>query len=92
MVLPPETPTMKELLCFSDQKVNIVEQIGADYSRFGIFLLEDKNGAVVKALEKEHRGNAQEINTDIFRRWFEGKGMRPVAWSTLVKCLQKIYL
>ena len=83
---------MKELLCFSDQKVNIVEQIGANYSCFGIFLLEDYTGAVVKALEKEHRGNAQEINMDIFQRWLQGNGLKPVAWSTLVTVLQKMKL
>ena len=92
VVLPPGTPTMQELLCFSDQKVNIVEQIGANYSSFGIFLLEDTTGAVVKALEKEYRGNAQEINMDIFRKWLQGKGLKPVAWCTLVNILQKIKL
>ena len=83
---------MQELLCFSDQKVNIVEQIGANYSCFGIFLLEDNTGAIMKALEKEHKVNAQEINMDIFRRWLQGKGMKPVAWSTLVTVLQQIKL
>ena len=83
---------MQELLCFSNQKVNIAVQIGANYSCFGIFLLEDKTGAVVEALEKEHRGNAQEININIFRRWLQGNGLKPVAWSTLVTVLQKIKL
>ena len=79
-----------ELLSFSDKKVNIAEQIGVNYFKFGIFLLEDSNGIIVKALEKEHLKNAEEINMAILQRWLEGKGVKPVTWSTLVSALQSI--
>ena len=45
------TPTMPELLSFSDVKLNIAVLVGAKYTKFGTFLLEDKTGAVVEALE-----------------------------------------
>ena len=88
--LPPEAPTLPKLLCFSARKVNIVQQIGVNYSKFGILLLNDTNGAIVKAVEKEHHHNAEDINIAIFRKWLEGMGEQPVAWSTLVATLKKI--
>ena len=89
--LPPSgTPTLPELLSFSDRKVNIAEQIGVKYLNFGLFLLEDCNGAIVTALENEHQKNAERINFAIFQKWLEGKGVKPVTWSTLVTVLQNI--
>eukprot|EP00731_Ephydatia_muelleri_P033258 Em0027g6a len=84
------TPTLPELLFFSERRVNIAEQIGANYFKFGIFLLEDSNGAIVTALENEHLKNAERINVAILQKWLEGKGVKPVTWSTLVTVLQKI--
>ena len=81
---------MPELLFFSERRVNIAEQIGANYLKFGIFLLEDSNGAIVTALENEHLKNAERINVAILQKWLEGKGVKPVTWSTLVTVLQKI--
>ena len=70
--------------------MNIAEQIGVNYLMFGMILLQDDNGVVVKALEEELRGKAEKINIAIFQKWLDGKGMRPVTWSTLVTVLQKI--
>ena len=81
---------MLNLLSFSEHAVNIAEQIGVNYLMFGMILLQDDNGVVVKALEEEHRGKAEKINIAIFLKWLDGKGMRPVTWSTLVTVLQKI--
>ena len=81
---------MLNLLSFSERAVNIAEQIGVNYLMFGMILLQDDNGAVVKALEEEHRGKAEKINIAIFQKWLDGKGMRPVTWSTLMTVLQKI--
>ena len=92
VVLPPGTPTMQELLCFSDQKINIAVEVGAKYSTFGVFLLDDKNGTLVEALEVEHSKNAERINMAILQKWLQGKGLKPVAWSTLVIALEKINL
>ena len=90
MYLPPETPTLLKLLSFSDRGVNIAEQIGVNYLMFGMILLQDDNGVIVKALEKEHHWVAVDINTAIFQKWLNGKGMMPVAWSTLVAALETL--
>ena len=81
---------MQELLSLSAGKVNIAIKVGVEYLQFGIFLLEDKNGDIVKALEMEHHWKAEQINIAILQRWLQGKGMNPVTWTTLVAVLQKI--
>ena len=81
---------MPELLSYSAEKQNIVIRVGAKYSTFGIFLLEDKTGAIVEALEIEHLKNAERINMAILQRWLQGKGMKPVTWSALIEVLRKI--
>ena len=70
--------------------MNIAEQIGVNYLMFGMILLQDDNGAIVRALEEEHHRNAEKINTAIFQKWLNGKGIGPVTWSTLVTALQTI--
>ena len=70
--------------------MNIAEQIGANYLKFGIFLLEDSNGAIVTALENEHLKNAERINVTILQRWLNGKGVKPVTWPSLVTVLREI--
>ena len=89
MPLPPDIPTLPELLNFSAKKLNIAVQVGAKYLQFGIFLLEDKNGAIVYALEKEYMKNSEEINMAILQKWLKD-GVKPVTWSTLVTVLQNI--
>ena len=73
-------------------KLNIAEKIGANYFDFGVLLLEDEDGDQITAIEKEHRGNAMEINRQILRMWLKGKGRRPVTWATLVSVLKDVGL
>ena len=70
--------------------MNIFQRIGVNYFKFGILLLNDTYGDIVKAVEKEHHHIAEDINIAIFQKWLEGMGEKPVAWSTLVATLKKI--
>ena len=81
---------MMKLLYFSSSKLNIAVQVGVKYVIFGVFLLEDTNGVIVKALEVEHMKNAERINMAILTEWLQGKGVKPVTWSTLVSVLKNI--
>ena len=83
---------MPELLNFSakTKKLNIAVQVGANYSNFGIFLLEDQTGAIVSALDIEYAKNAERINVAILQKWLQGNGVKPVTWSNLVTVLQSI--
>ena len=42
------------------------------------------------ALENEHLKNAERMNVAILQKWLEGKGVKPVTWSTLLTALQKM--
>ena len=83
-------PTFPELKRFpqKDEFINIAEQIGKDYSDFGIFILDDKTGSKVTAIAKTERGDSAAVTAEILRLWLQGKGRMPVTWQTLIKCLQ----
>ena len=68
--------------------INIPNEIGADYSSFGISLLKDQVGSRVKAIQKQFHGAAVDITTRILNHWLEGKGVE-VSWKSLVKVLAK---
>lgn len=81
---------MPELISLSGGKLNIAVLVGANYSKFGILLMEDNTGAIVGALEVEHAKNAERITMAILQRWLQGTGLKPVTWSTLVTVLKSI--
>ena len=87
-----ECPTLPELMCFGSKEIDIIEEIGTKYSRFGISLLHDKSGAKIEAIVKECRENAYEINQKILSRWIRGEGKKPVSWVTLADELDKCRL
>ena len=85
-------PTLLEMLRFNGRKrvINIPQEIGTRYLEFGVFLLEDSNGARVRNLELKHLKNAREINIEIIQEWIAGKGKKPVTWGTFINVLRDI--
>ena len=83
-------PTLDGLRHFpvANGHMDLAEEIGADYEKFGTLLLEDKKGNKVKNIEVSERGDPVEITVEILKQWLQGKGRKPVASQTLVKCLQ----
>jgi len=83
-------PTLDDLLHFpvTNGHIDLPEKIGADYVKFGILLLEDKNGHEVKGIEASKRFVPVDITVEILRYWLKGKGRKPVTWQTLVECLR----
>ena len=67
-------------------------EIGTEYVQFGIFLLDDLNGARVKSMAHHHLNKAKQINTEILQEWLTGRGKKPVTWTTLVEILHDIEL
>ena len=72
--------------------INIPVEIGTEYVEFGVFLLDDPNGAIVKIMAHYHLNKAKQINIEIFQEWLTGKGKQPVTWATLVEVLRDIEL
>ena len=80
------TPSLPELL-----RLKVPQQVGANYSTFGIFLLNDQTGSRVNAIDDEFRGKSDKIILRILQEWLEGKGL-PVMWESLVQTLRDIDL
>ena len=85
---------MMDIIYFplQDSKVNLAKEIGTKYGQFGILLLEDHTGERIRAMEKELRSNAQDINYRVFQEWLCGNGKQPVSWVTLISVLEDIAL
>lgn len=92
-VVQRQPPTLPELICFKTRSgsINILEKIGTQYKQLGILLLEDTTGAITKAIIK-HSHDATEINLQILEQWIQGKGKKPLKWSTLIEVLNDIGL
>ena len=77
-----ERPTLPELL-----HLKVPQQVSANYSTFGILLLNDQTGSRVDAIEDECRGKPERITRKILQEWMEGKGL-PLTWESLVQTLR----
>ena len=73
--------------------INVIRKIVAHYFMFGVFLLNDDNGTLVRALTSQHHHyDAENITTAILQCWLDGKGKTPVSWATLIGALREIDL
>ena len=81
-----ERPSLPELL-----RLKVPQQVGANYSTFGIFLLNDQTGSRVNTIEHDCHWQSEPIVRKILQEWLEGKGL-PVTWESLVQTLQNIDL
>ena len=81
---PPdsEPPSLPELL-----RLQVPQTVGNNYTNFGIFLLEDRTGSRVDAIEDECRGKPDRITRKILQEWVGGRGAA-LTWDTLVKTLR----
>ena len=81
---------MPQLIVFQGKHkiINIAEAIGDQWRVVGISLLNDESGGIVKAVAKEFRGNALDINLETLERWLQGKGMRDRSWRGLLRVLR----
>ena len=88
-------PKLRELLKFPKFDggfINIVQNIGDKYRTFGIFILEDDNGAITDGITTGERGQPDAINHTILTRWLQGTGRAPQTWDTLVSVLDEVGL
>ena len=71
--------------------LKVPQQVGANYSTFGIFLLNDETGSRVNSIEEECRPNTERIVRKILQEWLEGKGSS-VTWKSLIQTLTDMEL
>ena len=89
-----DRPTLPQLIKFKTLSggINITESIGLHYKQLGPLVLQDNDGTITETIERECFYKVKEINQEILQRWIQGKGMKPVQWSTLIDVLKKIEL
>ena len=85
-VTEKEKPSLPKLLL-----LNVPEYIGAEYRRFGTFLLNDVTGTLVDAIEHDCHEKAHRITLKILQEWLLGKG-QPTTWESLVQTLRNCKL
>ena len=85
-----QKPTLLQLLCFPGKSgnINIPERIGTHYKTFGIFLLNDENGAKVESIAKEE-STMTDMSLKILSKWLQGEGIQPPTWNTVIKVLRQ---
>ena len=84
---------MMEILCLetsTNERINIIREIGTKYHSLGTHLLQDKTGARVANISENRR--PEEATREILRQWLEGSGQEPVTWRTLIEALDKAEL
>ena len=69
----------------------IPAEIGVDYYKLGILLLEDDYGNKTDAIAEAYR-DPEMIAIKIFQKWIKGDGKTPVTWATLIQVLQHLKL
>ena len=87
-----DTPTLLEIMTMKGadgRPLRIVETIAAsDYMTFGMLLLQDKNGAAVDILKKNHISEgAEAITQSIIKKWLSGAPTR--SYQHLIECLRQ---
>ena len=75
-----DQPTLKLLMKFpsNGRYINIISKCSSKYNGLGIFLHGNDNGDMVTSLEMEHHFNGELVITEIFRRWINGTGVKPI--------------
>ena len=96
-ILLASRPKLGEVLDFKTQSgssIKIAQQIGEQYYLLGSLLLKDDMGELTSVIVKQHQHqhNVALINERILLQWLQGKGKKPVSWSTLINVLKTMGL
>ena len=70
LVSKPDMITLRRLSTHN-RVINIIQQTAARYRDIGIILLNDRNGAIVRAIEVSARGDPFVAVEMIYARWIE---------------------
>ena len=68
-------------------RLKVPQEVGTNYSTFGIFLLNDQTGSRIRNFKKECQGDPEDVMFRILQEWLQGKGL-PVTWESLVQTLR----
>ena len=71
----------------SGKNIDLANEIGTDYKKFGPILLD--NHKKVANIAANNRGQVEDIVDDILSEWLKGGGRTPVNWETLIAVLRE---
>ena len=85
-------PQLISLPTRTEERINIMQRVGTQYTDLGLILLNDEDGSIVEQITSEYQLNAINITREILKRWIRGEGKQPVTWKTLTDALTAIGL
>lgn len=85
-----QKPTMPQLIAFQGKSkhIDIAQEIGDQWQKVGISLLNDENGTIMPAIAQQYNNNIQCINVEVLTRWVRGQGIPDTTWQGLLGVLQ----
>ena len=84
-----QVPSLNLLLNLDGLK--ILQEVGADYMRFGVIILNEKNGAITEMVESNCNHKSECSNMHIARRWLNGHHTyKETSWAALIDTLCEI--
>ena len=81
-----ERPSLPKLM-----RLNLPVEVGAEYTNFGILLLNDESGSRIDAIKMGCLGKPDRIVLEILQEWVVGRGELPT-WQMLIKTLRECKL
>ena len=86
----PTLPLLLSLPLSSEERIRLPEVIAGEYLQFGIYLLNDYDGALIRVIE-ENNSDVKKRVIEILGEWVRGRG-REVTWAALADALVLIDL
>ena len=83
---------MAKLTLHGMVKMNLHEEIGGDFYKFGVVILNDDYGNITDGIVQSCNGNVENVIIKILQKWLKGGGRQPVTLNTLVQVLGEINL
>ena len=83
-------PALLRLSTREGNDIKIIEESATSYHRIGTLLLDDRHGNRVKIIEKDERGKAEKIITEIYTKWMAED--QNYSWATLTECFRECHL
>ncbi len=87
------SPDMLNLISIQGKyrRIEICNEIGRKYLKFGTKLLEDANGTFIANIDYQYNQDIERINYRILQEWVNGRG-KPVSWNSLTEVLRDVGL
>ena len=84
-----EVPSLHLLLNLDG--LNILQEVGSSYFMFGVIILNEESGVIIKTIESDCNHKSQCSNRAIAERWLSGhRNYKETTWTALVETLCEI--